>query len=71
MENFTQLHYIIGTILLGYGIVLGFKNTFARIISIILFWKCTFTQNYKGRLLDSLFYAGIGYLTLVYYGSIA
>ena len=68
MEYFTQLHYILGLILLGYGIVLGFRNTLYRVASIIT--ARSLNQSTIGYLLDGLFYSGIGYLTLVYFNII-
>jgi hypothetical protein len=65
IDNFTQLHYIIGVVVLSYGVVQGISNTFYRILSI--FGKVG-GQNTLGMLLDMSFYTGIGYLGMVYYG---
>lgn len=66
MENFTELHYILGVLLLGYGLTLGFRNTTVRLVSAVLFRG--YNQSPLGAVLDSIFYAGIGYLVLVYFG---
>lgn len=68
MDNFTNTEYIILCVLLGYGIVLGFKNTFFRVLGVLPF--VTYTQDWEGKLLDVVFYTGIVYLVLVSQGVI-
>ena len=66
--NFTEIHHIIALILLSYGVVGGFRNTYFRVLSILGYGRLS--QSDLGGLTDLLFYAGTGYLTLVHYGII-
>ena len=68
MENFTHIHYIILSLTVGYGIVLGLLHTVQRIYLLIIFKP--HHQKLIERLLDSLFYSGIMYLILTYNGVI-
>ena len=68
IDNFTNLHYILSLVLIGYGIVYGFRNTMIRLYAIVSFRGSH--QNVTGHLMDATFYAGIGYLVLVYTGVI-
>jgi hypothetical protein len=53
---------IIFSLVFGYGISTGFRNTAFRIKC--MFSDDRFSQNSVGYILDSLFYAGITYLTI-------
>ena len=65
MDKFTQIEIILLFLTIGYGVTLGIGNTLGRVVSWLRTGKCT--QSTTGQLLDTLFYASVGYLLYVYF----
>lgn len=63
MENFNEWQIGLLMLVLGYTLVMGAKNTVYRVMS---WFGASISQSERGKMMDTVYYACIGYLCYVY-----